>query len=76
MSQGELAEEIGIARNTVSEYEVNGMGISMLTALNIVDALDWTFEEWEADAARILANDTWRRAGRRGKREHADDHRS
>ena len=46
----------------------------MLTMLNIIDSLDWSLEEWEEDASKILADDSWRRAGRRGKREHDDDY--
>jgi len=76
VSQAVLAGEAGISPNTISQYEVNGMGITLLTALNIIDALDWSLEEWEEDASRLLANDSWRRANRRGKREHDDDHRS
>ena len=74
VSQARLAWEAGISSNTISQYEVNGMGITMLTMLNIIDSLDWSLEEWEEDASKILADNSWRRAGRRGKREHDDDY--
>ena len=76
LSQAAIGEEVGIAPNTISQYEVNGMSITLLVALNIVDALEWSIEEWEDEANRIYADNSWRRAGRRGKREHADDYRS
>lgn len=74
MSQATLSTKVGVSPNTISQYEVNGMGITFLTALNIVDALDWSIDNWRADAARIFADNSWRRAGRRGKREHDDDY--
>lgn len=74
MSQAALATAVGLAPNSISQYEINGMGVSLLIALNIVDALDWSIDEWEIDAIAIYDNESWRRAGRRGKREHADDY--
>ena len=76
LSQAALGQIIGIAGNTISQYEANGMSFSFLTALNIVDALEWSMAEWEADANAIFKDNSWRRVQRRGKREHADDYRT
>lgn len=76
LSQAALGEIIGIAGNTISQYEANGMSFSFLTALNIVDALEWSMAEWEVDANAIYKDNSWRRVARRGKREHADDYRT
>lgn len=74
LSQSILGWEVGVAHNSISQYESTGRGISLLTALNIAACLDWSIEEWEADARKIYQDNSWRRAGRRGKREHDDDY--
>lgn len=74
MSQTALASEVGLAPNTISSYECVGNGVSLLVALNIADALDWDVYQWGVDADEILADNSWRRAGRRGKMEHSDDY--
>ena len=76
LSQAALGKKVRIAPNTISQYEVNGTNIALLTALNLIDALDWSLDEWKAEADRICADNSWRRAARRGKREHADDYRT
>lgn len=76
LSQAAMGNEVGIAPNTISQYEINGVSITLLVALNIVDALEWSIEEWEDEANTIYADNSWRRASRRGKREHADDYHS
>lgn len=75
LSQAALGQKVGIAPNTISQYEVNGTNIALLTAMNLIDALNWSLDEWKEDADTICADNSWRRAARRGKREHADDYR-
>ena len=75
LSQATLGQKVGIAPNTISQYEVNGTNIALLTAMNLIDALNWSLDEWKEDADTICADNSWRRAARRGKREHADDYR-
>lgn len=74
MSQKGLADNVGIASTTVSGYECNGTTIPMLIALNIAYALSWDIYEWGSAADEILEDNSWRRAGRRGKKEHIDDY--
>lgn len=74
LSQAALGQKVGIAPNTISQYEVNGTSIALLTAMNLIDALGWSLDEWKEDADVIFADNSWRRAARRGKREHADDY--
>lgn len=74
ISQQTLACRVGIASNTISTYECNGTGIPILIAINIADALRWDIYEWGNAADEILEDNSWRRAGRRGKREHIDDY--
>ena len=50
------------------------MGITLLTALNIIAFLNWSMEEWEEDAANILADGSWKCVAERRKRENADDY--
>ena len=76
LSQKALGQKVGIAPNTISQYEVNGTNIALLTALNLIDALDWSLGEWQEEADTIYADNSWRRVARRGKREHADDYNS
>lgn len=74
LSQKALGQKVGIAPNTISQYEVNGTNIALLTALNLIDALDWSLDQWREEADMIYSDNSWRRAARRGKREHADDY--
>ena len=62
ISQANLAEEAGISATAIGQYECYGMGIPVMVALNIVDALDWTMEEWQDDAHQMLIHDAWRDA--------------
>lgn len=74
MTQEELAEAAGVRRNTISAYEIGGKSPSLYTAVNIIDALNWSLNDWVGDWKRIEHEQSWRRAGRRGKQEKADDY--
>lgn len=76
ISQQKLASKVGVTHNTICSYECGGNGISLLIAMNIAEALNWDIYDWGSDADEILVDNSWRRAGRRGKKEHIDDYKN
>ena len=73
VSQEQLAREAKISANTISQYEVNGMSPTLITALNIAFILGWNIEKWEEDAAAILRDGSWKTAPVRRERKRKDD---
>lgn len=53
IGQVALGYKIGISTNGVAQYE-HGVIPSVIIAHNLAKALDWTVEEWAADAESIL----------------------
>ena len=69
LSQADLASLAGAAATSISKYEYSGMGVTMLISLNIVDALDWSIDEWCAEAKTIYDKSEWKHLGERGRRK-------
>ena len=61
LSQIALAYKAGLSTSIASSYERGGVVPSIIMGQKIAKALDWTVEEWAAEAAKIEADGSWYR---------------